>query len=320
MSVRVLDPNALDFDEIVSLQRRSFMGVGHAGRLGDTQTAAYYQWKYFSLGGSARIAQVRDANGLAAMCAIFSLPLVHRGASTIGWQICDIATCPSRRGKGYFMECLDALRKTLPVGDIFFGFPNINSAPGVTKIGWTKIDVLRVFAGVVFNFSQRPGVRQIEHFGPEQDILAKILAIDDRAMIERSSSYMNRRYCSAKRQLYSSFIYDDGSGCHGFIVLRPLDIFGIRCCVIIDCLAINHNIELELYLHAGSWCRKEGCIFILSFNNVWSRFGLASRGLLPILQQLSPRPLILMGQSIGVENETFINGPWVSHIGDWDGL
>lgn len=320
MRVDILDPNAVDFDEIVALQRKSFEGARGESQLAGTQTAEYYNWKYLCLGGAAKIAQARDADGLAAMSAIFSLPLICGSLKTTGWQICDIATSPSKRGNGCFGFCLDALKETLSDGEIFFGFPNVNSAPGVRKIGWKTIDVLRVFAGIVPNLSERPHIEQIETFGHKQDFLAGLLAKTGRVMIDRSASYMNHRYCSMHRPLYSSFVYQSEDGLQGFLVVRPLDIFGLRFCIVMECFAINQVVQRELLLHAGSWSLKNRCNFTLAFNNLSGAFGLMDCGLIPISQRFSPRPLILMGQLIGSQNSLLTSAPWTSCIGDWDGL
>jgi hypothetical protein len=319
MSIDVVCAEALDFDEIVRLQRECFKGVTGSTQRDDVQTADYYHWKYFPACGSAKIAQIRNEDGeLTAMSAMF--PAVLRlGDKTIkGWQACDFASNPSARGKGWL--CLRALNEMIREGEVFFGYPNANSAPVVTKVGWKKIDTLNVFIGVVPSFFGRAGICQVDQFGPTQDDLAPRLASYGRVMSERSAAYMNTRYCSPKRPLYTSFICEHDGACEGFIVVRKLEMRGLRVCVIMDWLATSPAFERRLFLHAGSWAWAQGIFVTVVVSNLWKRMRLAGRGLLPFPQQLSPRPLVLMVNATGSTAQSLMERKWIAHVGDWDGL
>ncbi len=210
MKVETLTAGTVDFDELARLQRKSFEGVADPDQLEGVQTPEYYRWKYTLAGGEARIAQIRTDNGeLVAMNSAFPLTLTLGDSTTRGWQSCDTATHPSARGKGYFLKCLSALKETFTDGEVFFGYPNSNSTRGFTKFGWQKISTLQLFAGIIPPLPMPPKIRRIDRFGPDQDDLATRLAQSGRIMIQRSAAYMNDRYCSPQRPLYTSFIYED---------------------------------------------------------------------------------------------------------------
>lgn len=314
MTIDIVCAEAIDFDELVWLQRDSFEGSAWSTLLDAVQTADYYHWKYFPACGTAKVAQIRNADGeLTAMTAM--APTVLRLGDTIirGWQACDFASRPTARGKGWL--CLQALTELIQKGEIFFGYPNADSAPVVSKLGWRTIDTLNIFIGVVPSLFTRAGVRQVDQFGPSQDDLARRLADCGRVMIERSSAYMNVRYCSPRRPLYTCFICEDDGACEGFIVARQLEMLGLRVCMIMDCLATSAASERRLLHACSSWAWAQGIFVIVVLSNLWRRIGLMRCGLFPFPQQLSPRPLVLMRAAKG---STALEQKWIANVGDWD--
>lgn len=321
MKVETLTASTVDFDELARLQRKSFEGVAAPDQLEGVQTPEYYRWKYTLAGGEARIAQIRNDSGeLIAMNSAFPLTLTNGDGTTRGWQSCDTATHPSARGKGYFLKCLSALKETFTEAEIFFGYPNANSTRGFTKFGWQKISTLQLFAGIIPPLPSGPKIRQIDRFGPDQDDLAKRLARSGRIMIQRSAAYMNDRYCSPQRSLYTSFIYEDAGGSQGFIVARPLTIYGMHLCLVVDCQATSPRIERQLLSQIGQWGRHQRHFLTLTINSVSKPLRLLTSGLMPVPNRLSPRPLVLMGQAIGSGAQVFIDQKWAAYVGDWDGF
>jgi hypothetical protein len=321
MKVELLTASTVDVDELVRLQRESFQGVADPDQLDSVQTAEYYRWKYTQAGGEAKIAQIRNDSGeLVAMNSAFPVTLTNGDKTASAWQSCDTATHPSARGKGYFLKCLDALKGALNEWEIFFGYPNANSTHGFIKFGWKKISTLQLFAGAIPPFSAHPKIRRIERFGPPQDDLQRRLAASGYIMIQRSAAYMNDRYCSPQRPLYRAFVYED-EGCYqGYIVARPLAIYGMQMCLVMECQAVSPKVERQLLLKIGHWCRQQRYIFTLTLNSASRPMGLLMSGLIPVPNRLSPRPLILMGQAIGSGAEAFIEQKWAAYVGDWDGF
>ncbi|HEY3998536.1 MAG TPA: hypothetical protein VGO93_06705 [Candidatus Xenobia bacterium] len=315
MKLEVVTAASVDYDEIVRLQREAFFGVASQEQLDANQTPQYYKWKYTMAGGEARVAQVRDAGGmLVAMNSMFPLALTDGTRTVRGWQSCDTSTHPKARGQGWFVKCLQALKATLSDGDIFFGFPNRNSTTGFVKSGCQRLSILSMFAGIIPTFRPRPFVERIERYGPEQDALARRLP-GGRMMIARTAAYLNDRYHSPQKSLYTSFVYQGQGGPEGFLVVRPLLMYRMRFGLVMECMATSLDIERELHLHAGSWCRQEGIIFALTLNNVSDRGALMSRGLFPVPQRITPRPVVLMAEVMGAGP---LPSQWASHVGDWD--
>ncbi|WP_165435599.1 GNAT family N-acetyltransferase [Bradyrhizobium sp. Leo121] len=304
-----------DFEEIALFQQRCFEGqVGEAERAA-VQTFQHYVWKYTLL-QPARIAELRRNGQLVAMCAAFPVQLSAGGDPMTGWQICDIATIPPERRKGYFKACLAVLTDTLPSTDVFFGFPNSRSAPQLTAMGWRHVDTLSPFVGIIPNLTAIETVHRVERFGGSHDLLVRNFGQSDRLRIVKSSAYMNARYCSALRPIYSCYVARNGAEDCGWIVLRTLRLFGVRVSVIMDSFAVDAISRKLLIRHAGFWSRQQGCLATVSFNNQWRMLDLLRCGLIEIPSLLMPRPLVLMvsGKRGGSTDH------WHSYVGDWDGL
>jgi len=257
-----------DLEGIALFQQRCFDGHAGEAEWAAVQTSDYYLWKYTLL-QPARIAELRCNGRLVAMCAAFPVQLsVGRGPVT-GWQICDIATTPSERRKGFFKACMAVLAEGLPSSDVFFGFPNSHSAPQLAAIGWRSVDTLSPFAGVIHHRTAIGTVRRVDRFGDAQDLLVRSVAPSDRLQIIRSSAYMNARYCSALRPVNSCYVVRNGAEDCGWIVLRTLRLFGVKVSVIMDAFAVDAVAQRSLIRHAGFWSRQQGCFATVSFNNQW---------------------------------------------------
>ena len=304
-----------DLEEIALFQHRCFEGHAGEAERAAVQTSDYYLWKYTLL-QPARIAELRRNGRLVAMCAAFPVQLSAGRGPVTGWQICDIATAPSERRKGHFKACLAVLTDALPSTDVFFGFPNSRSAPQLAAMGWRYVDKLSPFAGIIPNLTAIETVHRVERFGDSQDLLVRNLAQSDRLRIIRSSAYMNARYCSALRPVYSCYVVRNGAEDCGWIVLRTLRLFGVKVSVIMDTFAVDAVSQRLLIRHAGFWSRQQGCLATVSFNNQWRALDLLRCGLIAIPPLLTPRPLVLMVSGA----HAWGTGHWHSHVGDWDGL
>ncbi len=305
-----------DFDEIALFQQWCFQTRSGASERTTVQTPSYYLWKYTII-GPAKIAQLRREGALVAMCAAFPVQLSASGVRVTGWQICDIATKPSERRKGFFQACLQVLSDSLSPADVFFGFPNRYSAPLLAERGWQAVETLTSFAGIIPNARPIDHVHRLDRFGEAQDTLVGNLKTSDRLTIIKSSTYMNARYCSAHRPIYVCCALSDCSDYRGWIVLRTLNMFGVRVCIIMDFFAVDAVAKRMLLQHAGSWSRQQRCVATISFNNKWGRFDLLRHGLVAIPSMIVPRPLVLMtARTAGLAGAS----RWLSYVGDWDGM
>lgn len=315
MEPRLIVAAEADLEEVALFQRRCFEGHAGEAERAAVQTLDYYLWKYTLL-QPARIVELRRNGRLVAMCAAFPLQLGAGRGQLTGWQICDIATEPSERRKGHFKVCLATLSDTLPSTDVLFGFPNSRSAPQLAAMGWRYVGKLSPFAGIIPNRTAIDTVHRVDRFGDSQDLLARNLGQPDRLRIIRSSAYMNARYCSELRPVYSCYVIRNCAEDLGWIVLRTMRLFGVKLSVIMDTFAVDPISERLLIRHAGFWSHQHGCLATVSFNNQWRALDLLRCGLIPISPLLTPRPLDLMVSGA----HAWSTGHWHSHVGDWDGL
>src|SRR5262249_15824304 len=112
------------------------------------QRAEYYRWKYFPPAGPAWLAIVRSQQELIAMVAAVPFSLAGGEGMSTAWQLCDIATDPRFRNRGFFASCLDALDRAV-AGGMTFCFPNARSRAGLTKAGFEVGAILSIHTIVV---------------------------------------------------------------------------------------------------------------------------------------------------------------------------
>ncbi|MCP1831712.1 hypothetical protein J2R76_000140 [Bradyrhizobium sp. USDA 4532] len=315
MEPRLVVASNADLEEIALFQHHCFQGHAGEAERAAVQTSDYYLWKY-TLFGPAKIVELRRNGRLVAMCAAFSMQLGTDSGPMRGWQICDIATAPNERRKGHFKACLAVLRNALPSTDVFFGFPNSRSAPQLAATGWRYVDRLSPFAGIVPSSAAVETVHRVDRFTEYQDFLARNSTQPGRLGIIRSSAYMNARYCSTLRPIYSCYVAKNGAEDRGWIVLRTLHLFGVKVSVIMDTFAVDAISQRLLIRHAGHWSRQQGCLATVSFNNQWRTLGFLRCGLIALPPMLTPRPLLLMVSGTHAQGANL----WHSHVGDWDGL
>src|SRR5438128_73614 len=103
--------HATDFEEITAFQRHAFGHDWLKSERRRLQRAEYYRWKYFPPAGPAWLAAIRAQQAMVTMVAAVPFEL-GEGHST-AWQICDIATDPQFRNRGFFAGCLAALSEAV---------------------------------------------------------------------------------------------------------------------------------------------------------------------------------------------------------------
>lgn len=315
MPPRLATAGDVDFDEIARFQRRCFQGHPGEEERTSAQTADYYLWKYTLL-QPARIAEYRHDGELLAMCAAFPLQIRRGEGSVTGWQICDIATAPASRGHGLFTACLAALSQSLPAGDVFFGFPNKNSAPRLAALGWQTAGKLRPFAGILPAMTASSNIQRIDRFEDGEDPATCNAAPSGGLQIARTAAYLTARYCSPLRPIYACYAVRNGSTDCGWIVLRTLRLFGLKVSVIMDVFAIDAAVRRMLVRHAGFWSGAQGCLATVSFSNEWNAMELSRCGLFAVPGLAISRQLNLMVS----DRHAHSGQQWQSRLGDWDGL
>ncbi len=320
--VSIVKPELLDFSAFEKLQQEAFAEVIGDTVSGALQTAAYYRWKYCPPSGPAVVAIVHDETGLLAANSMFPLTVTWKGRDICGWQSCDTATLPRARGKGYFMKCLGALKSQLGEDEIFFGFPNKNSAPGFVKFGWThRADVrtwVRVLPGRRLSFFRQ--VHQIEEFGPEWDDFSVRYGLSGNPTLVRDSAYLNWRYRKHPHCQYTAFRHDSEGEPDGLLVMRKTALRGLNLAIAMELISLNTRTEAELINCAAAWARDQKLQFTLLINNTTVVLAGLAGAYLPVPARLLPKRQMLMGAATGQTASQYWAQNWRVQIGDWDGF
>jgi len=314
----VQSPDALDLDEIVSLQRLSFSEVMTDEQIETNLNAAYYAWTHRPPAGPARIVTLRDGTRLVAMNTMFPLALARNDERLVGWQSCQTATHPSARGRGLFMKCLHALAEQLGPEDIFFGFPNANSTRGFEKLGWGVLAELstwiRPLPGAPWGLDD---LERVERFEPQHAPLLARLTPPDAALIERSPAYLNWRYLEHPNLTYEPFVLDrDGEA--GLLVLSLTRLFGVRCALVMELLADEAATERRLLRRAAAWATARRAPLTIRVAAPTRARDLAVAGYAPVPGRWSPRDMVLMGDARGPRARRWLASRWHAQLGDWD--
>lgn len=321
--IRVVGPEELDFGPFVNLQQKAYAEIVGATGTGYLLTEPYYRWKYAPPAGSAKIALVEDETGLIAANSMYPLNILSGGDRILGWQSCDTATDPRGRGKGYFMKCLHALKAELSIEDLFFGFPNRNSAPGFLKFGWVQHGDVRTWLRVLpaRKSAAFRAIDSIDHFTAAQNNFFEEFAKQGGALLERNSTYMNWRYKQHPLHRYEAFSWSVAGEMLGIIVLRRAKISGHELAIVMEALAVSPQAERGMLDFAASWAKERRATYTLVLNNTIRITNGIFSGYVPVPMWALPKRQVLMGApETGARARAAWSMPWRIQIGDWDGF
>jgi len=317
----VMSPKNLDFGELVKLQQEAFSEIIEKTGTSYLFSEDYYRWKYSPPAGDARIALLRDSAGLVAANSMYPLDILANGEKIRGWQSCDTATLLRGRGKGYFMKCIGALKDELESEDLFFGYPNRNSLPGLVKLGWSHHSDIRTWIRIL------PGgktaghhfIEKLEKFTAEQDIFSCELAARSKgAMLDRNSIYMNWRYKMHPLHEYEAYGWREGVRLLGVLVLRRAKISGKELAIVMETLALEPHVARGMLRFAAGWGRERGANYTLALNNTVKMMTGFLSAYIPVPMWVLPKRQVLMGAASGPSAKAIWNMPWHIQIGDWD--
>lgn len=320
--IDIFDSSELDFDSFVRLQAESFADIINKAGVGYLFTDSFYRWKYFPPSGNAKIAIVKDEAGLVAANSMYPVDLLIGKNRMRGWQSCDTATLPRGRGKGYFMQCIAALKRMIGEEEVFFGFPNHNSMRGFERLGWSKHSDIRTWLRVLpsFQADKLEAIAEVELFTTEFDIFAESLARQGGVTIARDAAYMNWRYKRHPLHQYKSYQWLQDGQLLGVLVMRRMRISGKELAVVMEVLALSGTVERGLLAFAAAWGRQHRAAYTLVINNTTGLLNAALTGYLPVPMCLLPKRQQLMGAAGGISSLPVWNEPWHVQIGDWDGF
>lgn len=316
----VRTPDQLDFAELVQLQRMAFAEVVKGTGMDYILVPAHYEWKYHTPYGQAKTALVYEGNTLVAMNSMYPLQASDGSRSFRAWQSCDTATHPTARGKGYFMKCLAALKAELKPEELFFGFPNKNSRPGLTKFGWSHRGDIHTWVRVLpgRSMAKFPELPLVKEFTPVQDEFFAALLKTGSPMLERTAAYMNWRYQQHTLNRYEAFACAEGGKQTGVIVMRDAKVNGRNIAIAMELLALDGRTEARLMNFAAAWAGSRGLRYTLLHNNTVRNLAALRCGYIPIPMWALPKRQVFMGAANGVLTEQIWQREWRLQIGDWD--
>ncbi len=316
----VKTPDQLDLDELVNLQKIAFAQVVANTDMDYILVPAHYQWKYQTPYGTAKTALIYEGDSLVAMNSMYPLQVADGERTYRAWQSCDTATHPSARGKGYFMKCLAALKAELGPDELFLGFPNKNSRPGLTKFGWTHRGDIHTWVRVL------PGRRQsrfgeiteLAEFGAAQDAFFSELRAAGGPLLDRSAAYLTWRYKRHTLNHYDAYALSENGRQTGLLVMRSAKVLGRKLAVAMELLTLNDRAERRLMNYSAAWASAHRLRYAFLHNNTVGNGAALSCGFIPIPMWAMPKRQILMGAANGPATERVWAREWRLGIGDWD--
>jgi hypothetical protein len=237
----------------------------------ELSSEAYVRWQYFSNpAGQAEIQLELDEQGAVAHYAVVPLEYQLDGHVLKGSLSLNTMTREDQRGKGLFRRLAENTFANLPDREIMFtiGFPNNQSLPGFIKsLGFEHIGTVPMMIRplnywamlhrLLRSAARRKGAELKFVVNPSSRFRSKKwcvrmldLTADAPLMIGLLDQLLQRHRCATVRSLaYLSWRYEQcptrnytilgvSAGNEetivGFVVLRSVELFGLRCGIIVD--------------------------------------------------------------------------------------
>jgi len=304
-----------DFEEIAAFQRRAFGYEWLKSERRRLQRAEYYRWKYFPPAGPAWLATIRSRQELVAMVAAVPFGRADGEGRSTAWQICDIATHPQFRNRGFFARCLAAI-STGVAADMTFCFPNRQSRAGLVKAGYVVRSILRVRARPLL---PRATSRSDESAVRSVNLIECDAAFADDAgrhdHIQRTPEFLRWRYTTHPLNRYVALRASPGQPKEACVIVRHL--FDGRIGLVVDISSVSEEAVRTGQEAARQWAKTTGCSALL-----WTRGSevdaAGSKNSIGGWQQ--PCSIVCYAHSnmVGVAQQ--ISGRLQVQLGDWDAV
>lgn len=206
----------------------------------------FWRWKHEENPfGRSLLLVARDADkSLVSLRAVMRWKLqVGPGEPLItAARMVDTATHPEHRGRGLFSQltkwAVDDLReREVP---LLFNTPNQNSLPGYRKLGWSRVDKLRIYGrpptirGIIGkkDESESPFLLWRAFVDQYGDRVAEVARRHEEARAvsgyrtPRSLEYLSWRYGSIPGGAYGVYVEEDDGNLTGFVIGRRIRGFG----------------------------------------------------------------------------------------------
>lgn len=333
---------------------------------GELTNPDYLRWEYFNNpAGCVEGRLLQDEKGCLAHYAVLPVNFQLNGTMVKGSLSLNTMTREDQRGKGYFRQLAQQTYAALPDRQIDFtvGFPNHQSLQGFTRsLGFQLIgtvpmlikplNYLTVLRRLIFKKTKRKGkdldlvispssrfrsgkwcVRVLDPVAdaPLLTGLLEDLLHRHRCSTHRSIDYLNWRYndCPTRTYTMLGISSTDDEVISSYIVMRAVELFGMRCGVIVDlgCAGGENDEEsLGILLQvAEKQIRKAklDAVIAACTNGCKESKHLLDAGFLSIPEKWHPQPLRMVlrlhRQFNGSEQLQSFNN-WFVTFGDYDVL
>ena len=245
--------------------------------------------------GATRFAVAIDGDRVVGMIALVPTRLRNAPGRGLGYQAVDTAVHPSCRGKGLFVRMGSLAQDPVALGgEILWGFPNANAAPGwYGRLGWTDFGpvplLMRPLRSSFLLGRVHPKLRAIDlplvrgrKLSPEIYIDGALLSVDfDRLWqrvapqfgiaVDRSGEWLRWRLVDKPGATYRCVgLKSDAGELDAFVAVKVADKHGGRLCYVMEAigapdrtgdLARLLRAELALAARSGAevalaWCPK----------------------------------------------------------------
>ncbi len=317
--IKILEADQLDLKAYSILQQQSFAEVFNGAKVdGSHLDSSFFEWKYNTPAGKARIAVAEENGEMLASVAMYPVKLIEKDKLFKSWHFVEAATLPKARGKGMFKKCMQALMDTLQNDELIYVSPNKNSLSATKNIGFKESCYVPFYCKLVFNLPSKP----VDNFGKQlffdsnQDSYAEALALSSHRMVLRSSEYMNWRYNAHPHVSYYSLSPVRNGKIQGNIVLRPVQVKQKNLLLIMEFHTINSSVEREMLDFLGKVAKSEKCIVAGIFSRGAALPAFSSSGLIKVPGFFIPKKHIVM--EYRKTESLFPFNDWFMQTGDWD--
>lgn len=309
--VQLLDTRSeCDFDEIAAFQRRAFGYQLLNAERWRIQTANYYRWKYDAPPGAARLAIIRRHGALAAMVAAVPFLIECYGGRRLAWQICDIATDAESRNRGYFRDCLQALR--VAVRDQWmFCFPNRKSRHGMRSAGLRPQMAVQLAARPISPWSRDTNA-SIGGSATPLDAEDTTELTKDEIKLAKSAEFLAWRYTRHPCNRYHVIATRRGDT-EDFVVIRAFSMMGLRLALVMEAHPPSEAGRRAGLVASKRWAQANRCTAIVATRPIAPGTGLQNAISLP-------RRLQFFSSGPDGTTEHRSGSSWRIELGDWDAL
>ncbi len=318
--IHITGPDELDMQQYCQLQQAAFEKLLHKNKISyDFITPAFFQWKYNTPAGKARIALATENGQILASVAMYPVNLISKGRMFKSWHFTEAAVLPQSRQRGLFHACMQALIDTLLPEEMIYVFPNHSSMKGTIRLGFQPLADLPFYIKLLFKHPTakfnllQPSV----NYNEAQDIYAGSIAANSNMMLYKDAAYMNWRYKQHPHANYYTFSAAAGETVTGNVVVRAVFVKGIKLLLIMELHVADKSAEKELFAFIQEVANAEKCSLAGIFTTDNKAAGKLIHGFFKVPSMLMPKKQRMMGylKKMSADGQKY---NWFCQTGDWD--